>query len=677
MENKSEERKKEKEEIKKEKEEIKKEKEERKIKRQFLKEQFKKARNKRRAEYCSKRPEIKEHKKEYDKEYLQRPEVKERIKERMKEYFERSEIKERTKEYNKEYNQKPEIKERKKKKYLFNKIKKKMSLNNILNPEKTLDLQGSGKPEIKERINEYLQKHKSLEYQKPSKEYKQKKTHKSLEEKEEIKKEKEERKKKREFLKEQFKKARNKRLAERPEIKERQKEYLQRPEIKERIKERMKEYFQRPDVKEYKRKQYLFNKIKKKMSLNNILNQEDASVLDNKEENLNSAKNLLKQQGSGKDFKCKKCYYKTKDPVHLIKHTKKYHLNQKGSGKFNKKEYMKEYNKKYNQLSEVKEYQKEYHQRPEIKKHKNEYIKEYNQRPEIKKYKNKYMKEYLKEYRNKKNSFARIKKQMSLNSILNQEENDKKNLLSLKGSGKFNKKEYMKEYNKKYQKEYHQRPEIKKHKKEYRKEYDQRPEIKKYKDKYMKEYLKEYRNKKNSFARIKKQMSLNNILNHGHGHGNSNGDGNDSEESVAKFLLSLKGSGTKQFYGKKSKIMVKVPENVKKTALYAFKLKKLGFQGGKETGWKRAKQLATKEYIPIEDLKYMRAWFARHVYSSYPTFLEWKKAGRQKDSKWHKVHGIIAILIWGGEAALKWVNSNKNINLLNKHFNKNYTKIKT
>lgn len=131
------------------------------------------------------------------------------------------------------------------------------------------------------------------------------------------------------------------------------------------------------------------------------------------------------------------------------------------------------------------------------------------------------------------------------------------------------------------------------------------------------------------------------------------------------------GSGA-QYYGKRSSVMVKVPEAVKRTALYSFKLKRLGFQGGVETGWKRAKQLATRESIPIQDLKYMRAWFARHIITSYPTYKAWRKAGRPKDSSWHNRRGIIAWLIWAGDAAFRWVNSEKNIRLLNKHYNKNY-----
>ncbi len=144
------------------------------------------------------------------------------------------------------------------------------------------------------------------------------------------------------------------------------------------------------------------------------------------------------------------------------------------------------------------------------------------------------------------------------------------------------------------------------------------------------------------------------------------------DKSECEKMSKQIGSGP-QYYGKRSSIMVKVPENVKKTALYAFKLKKLGFRGGHETGWKRAKQLATKDEIPIEDVKYMRAWFARHIYASYPTYKKWLRAGRPKDTQWHNKNGIISWLIWSGDAAFKWVNSKKIINLLNKHYpGKNY-----
>lgn len=151
----------------------------------------------------------------------------------------------------------------------------------------------------------------------------------------------------------------------------------------------------------------------------------------------------------------------------------------------------------------------------------------------------------------------------------------------------------------------------------------------------------------------------------------------EREKDAIESLLNLQyGSGKAQYRGRRSSIMVKVPENVKKWALYAFKLKKLGFQGGKKTGWRRAKQLATKEFIPIEDLRYMRNWFARHIVTSYPGFKKWNSLGRPKDKSWHNKRAIISWILWGSNAGFRWVNSQRTINLLNKYFNKNYKVIK-
>jgi hypothetical protein len=138
-----------------------------------------------------------------------------------------------------------------------------------------------------------------------------------------------------------------------------------------------------------------------------------------------------------------------------------------------------------------------------------------------------------------------------------------------------------------------------------------------------------------------------------------------------------KGGGKSQFDGHYSGILVKVHQNLKKAAQYAFKLQKLGFKGGQSTGWKRAKQLATKSEISIKDLRYIRSFFARHVYTSYPTFKKWINAGKPKtDSYWYNKHSIIAIYIWGGPAAIKWVNTMTNLKLLNKTYpGKDYKKI--
>lgn len=130
---------------------------------------------------------------------------------------------------------------------------------------------------------------------------------------------------------------------------------------------------------------------------------------------------------------------------------------------------------------------------------------------------------------------------------------------------------------------------------------------------------------------------------------------------------------TAQFYGKKDKIMIPVPESVQKETMQAFPLRKLGFRGGLETGWKRANQLTKQKSIPIQDLRFMRNWYARHVYTSYPGYKKWRDAGKPKDSKWHGKRSIISWIIWGGDSGRKFVNDN--IGLLNKHYGKNYKKV--
>ena len=151
----------------------------------------------------------------------------------------------------------------------------------------------------------------------------------------------------------------------------------------------------------------------------------------------------------------------------------------------------------------------------------------------------------------------------------------------------------------------------------------------------------------------------------------------DTETESGIDTETQEGSGP-QYYGHKSKVMVKVPSSVKAAAEYSYVLRDYGFKGGLSTGIKRAKQLSTKEYIPIEDLRYMRAWYARHIYTSHPSYRKWVDAGRPKnDSYWHNKHGIYAWQIWSANAGFKWVNSASSLRLLNKHYpNKNYKPIK-
>jgi len=148
-----------------------------------------------------------------------------------------------------------------------------------------------------------------------------------------------------------------------------------------------------------------------------------------------------------------------------------------------------------------------------------------------------------------------------------------------------------------------------------------------------------------------------------------------SQKKRLKETGNIKFGGGPQYRGRRSSVMIPVPDRVKKWGAYFFKLKKLGFKGAIETGNKRAKQLATKDSIPIEDLRYMRNWYARHIYTSYPTFKKWNDAGRPKDKRWHNKRGIQAWISWGGNPGFNWINSTKVINLLNRHFGTDYKKI--
>lgn len=163
---------------------------------------------------------------------------------------------------------------------------------------------------------------------------------------------------------------------------------------------------------------------------------------------------------------------------------------------------------------------------------------------------------------------------------------------------------------------------------------------------------------------------------------------NDSEIRLAKrkketaknkrnvrFKSPQAGGSATQFYGKKSKLMIPIPDSVKRAARKAFELRTLGFGGATKTGWNRASQLVRQQSIPIEDLRYMRNWYVRHVFASYPSYKKWIDAGKPTDKQWFKLHGIVSWLTWGGNAGFRWVNSQKVIDILNRHFNKTYQKV--
>lgn len=133
--------------------------------------------------------------------------------------------------------------------------------------------------------------------------------------------------------------------------------------------------------------------------------------------------------------------------------------------------------------------------------------------------------------------------------------------------------------------------------------------------------------------------------------------------------------GGKNKQSNSSEVMVRVPDSVRRTAQYAMKLQDLRFTGCTQRASELAKQLCTEQKISLNDLRYMRNWYARHANSAYPRFVSWVEAGRPKDAFWHSRRYILSWLARGGNAGFKWVNKQRNIQLLNTHFNKNYSQL--
>jgi hypothetical protein len=99
-----------------------------------------------------------------------------------------------------------------------------------------------------------------------------------------------------------------------------------------------------------------------------------------------------------------------------------------------------------------------------------------------------------------------------------------------------------------------------------------------------------------------------------------------------------------------------IPPRVRERAEQALHLRSCFFQGGTETGWARAHQLAHDKAIPLSDVRAMRAWFARHVKTSYPGYKQWVEQGSPTDRPARTKHrGAVAWLLWGGTPAYHWI----------------------
>jgi len=102
-----------------------------------------------------------------------------------------------------------------------------------------------------------------------------------------------------------------------------------------------------------------------------------------------------------------------------------------------------------------------------------------------------------------------------------------------------------------------------------------------------------------------------------------------------------------------------VPTSVANAARLGLLLRKNGFAGGTKTGWARARQLSKQKRVRTSTTDAMRAWFARHVKTSYPGYQRWVNAGRPKvpTATFTKEdgRGAVAWLLWGGNAGQRWV----------------------
>jgi len=119
---------------------------------------------------------------------------------------------------------------------------------------------------------------------------------------------------------------------------------------------------------------------------------------------------------------------------------------------------------------------------------------------------------------------------------------------------------------------------------------------------------------------------------------------------------------------------IKVPNEMRENALLARRLKYNGFSGGTMTAMMRMEQLIQDTHIDLDDLRAIRNWLARHIHSSYPSYLRWTMNGRPMTDEYKKLGGIFSWLAWGGDAAIDLVNKYNDV--LNETFDTYYVKLK-
>ena len=101
--------------------------------------------------------------------------------------------------------------------------------------------------------------------------------------------------------------------------------------------------------------------------------------------------------------------------------------------------------------------------------------------------------------------------------------------------------------------------------------------------------------------------------------------------------------------------MLPIPRRVRKNASRGNRMKEEGYRGARGKGISRGIQLENESHISIEDAIQMRAWFARHVITSYGNYEQWTEASDDDKEDRRAWKGAVAWLLWGGTAAYYWI----------------------
>ena len=130
-----------------------------------------------------------------------------------------------------------------------------------------------------------------------------------------------------------------------------------------------------------------------------------------------------------------------------------------------------------------------------------------------------------------------------------------------------------------------------------------------------------------------------------------------------------KGGGKEIILDNGDTIGILLPTGIDKVVETGFLLRDNGYRGSTEAGFSSGEHIVEaykkgvyglpKEYIDIDHLLKMSAWFSRHGPdaanggTSYPSYCRWVEDGRPTDgaSNLNSYRGAVGWLVWGGDLA--------------------------